>query len=169
MQSDTDDFPIFYPPGSCQQAKFERNDLQRANEIVFCSVLSMEEVKVSFDGEYKIRILDEEKAQRSVELERECSNFTGKIEDFSGKVSALLDVLDTHAGRIDVQKLRAIGLRMSCENEAENRIRQQRTMQAILSEKRNELDRYNGQYVSLQRIEGEQKLQLQKMTNSGSE
>ena len=55
---------------------------------------------------------------------------------------------------------------MSCENEAENRVRQQRTMQAILSEKRNELDRYNGQYLSLQRIDGEQKLQLQKLTSS---
>ena len=126
----------------------------------------MEEVKVSFDGEYKIRIFDEDKAKRSHELETECANFTSKIEDVSGKVNSLLDVLDTHAGRIDVQKLRAIGLRMSCENEAENRVRQQRTMQAILSEKRNELDRYNGQYLSLQRIDGEQKLQLQKLTSS---
>ena len=126
----------------------------------------MEEIKVSFDGEYKIRIFDEDKAKRSHELETECANFTSKIEDFSGKVNSLLDVLDTHAGRIDVQKLRAIGLRMSCENEAENRVRQQRTMQAILSEKRNELDRYNGQYLSLQRIDGEQKLQLQKLTSS---
>ena len=127
----------------------------------------MDGVKVSFDGEYKVRIFDEDKAQRSHELESECANFTSKIEDFSGKVNSLLDVLDTHAGRIDVQKLRAIGLRMSCESEAENRVRQQRTVQAILSEKRNALDRYNGQYLSLQRIESEQRLQLQKMTSSG--
>ena len=126
----------------------------------------MEDVKVSFDREYKIRIFDEDKSQRAHELEIECANFTSKIEDFSGKMNSLLDILNTHAGRIDVQKLRAIGLRMSCENEAENRIRQQRTMQAILSEKRNELDRYTGQYLSLQRIDGEQKLQLQKMTSS---
>ena len=114
------------------------------------------EVKVSFDGDYKIRIFDEDKAALP-RARNECA--TQQIEDFSGKVNSLLDVLDTHAGRIDVQKLRAIGLRMSCENEAENRVRQQRTMQAILSEKRNELtDTVN---TSLQRIDGEQKLQLQ--------
>ena len=123
-------------------------------------------MKVSFDGEYKVRIFDEDKAQRSHELETECANFTSKIVDFSGNVNSLLDVLDTHTGRIDVQKLRAIGLRMSCESEAENRVRQQRTLHAILGEKRNELDRYNSQYLSLQRIDSEQRLQLQKMTNS---
>ena len=126
----------------------------------------MDEVKVSFDGDYKIRIFHEDKANRSRELETECTSFTSKIEDFSGKVNSLLEVLDKNAVRIDVQKLRAIGLRMVCENEAENRVRQYRTIQAILSEKRNELDRYNGQCLSLQRIESEQKLYLQKMTNS---
>ena len=126
----------------------------------------MEEVNVSFDSEYKIRVFDEVKSRRASQLEAECSIFSEKINDFGSKVDSLIDLLETHASRIDVQKLRAIGLRMACESESENRVRQKRTQQAITSEKRNELDRYNGQYQSLQRIESEQKAALEKITST---
>jgi hypothetical protein len=70
----------------------------------------------------------------------------------------LVQVLESHATRIDEQKLRvrhssslssselilseqAIGLRMACENEAESRSRQKRTLQALINEKKAELDR----------------------------
>ena len=121
---------------------------------------------MSFDSEYKIRVFDEVKSQRASQLEAECSIFSEKINDFGSKVDSLIDLLETHASRIDVQKLRAIGLRMACESESENRVRQKRTQQAITSEKRNELDRYNGQYQSLQRIDSEQKAALEKITST---
>ena len=86
----------------------------------------MDEVKVSFDSEYKVRILDETRAKRASELEKESTGFVDKITTFQEKVSSLVEVLESHATRIDSKKLRAIGLRMATENEAEQRVRQQR-------------------------------------------
>lgn len=125
-----------------------------------------EKVKISFDNEYRIRVLDPVKFQKGEELERECSSFVEKIGSFSEKVNSLVEVLESHATRIDSQKLRGIGLRMSAENEAENRTRQQRALQAIINEKRAELDRYTAQYQSLERIESEQRATIEKITNA---
>ena len=100
-----------------------------------------EKIKISFDAEYKIRVLDAAKFKRGEEMEKECSSFVDKISSFSEKVNALVEILELHASRIDAQKLHAIGLRMASENEAEQRSRQQRALQAVINEKRAELDR----------------------------
>lgn len=63
-------------------------------------------VKICFDKEYKVRVLDPAKFNRSEELEKECGNFVEKITSFNEKVNGLVDVLDVHANRIDAQKLR---------------------------------------------------------------
>lgn len=63
-------------------------------------------VKISFDKEYKIRVLDPSKFQKGEELEKECSHFVEKLSSFNEKVNTLVDVLDSHAVRIDTQKLR---------------------------------------------------------------
>jgi uncharacterized protein YhaN len=67
-----------------------------------------EKVKITFDKEYKIRVLDPSKFQKGEELEKECANFVEKISSFNEKVNSLVDVLDSHANRIDTQKLRVI-------------------------------------------------------------
>jgi len=102
----------------------------------------MDEIKVSFDSEYKVRILDETRAKRAGELEKESTGFVDKISLFQDKVASLVEVLESHAQRIDSKKLRAIGLRMATENEADQRVRQQRSLEAMIKEKRGELDRY---------------------------
>lgn len=126
----------------------------------------MDDVKVSFDSEYKVRILDETRAKRAAELEKESTGFVEKISTFQEKVAALVEVLESHAQRIDSKKLRAIGLRMATENEADQRARQQRSLEAMIKEKRGELDRYVTQYQSLERIESEQNAQIEKLTNA---
>lgn len=126
----------------------------------------MDDIKVSFDSEYKVRILEETKSKRAAELEKESTNFVEKISLFSDKVNSLVDVLESHATRIDSKKLRAIGLRMAAENEADNRMRQQKSLEAAIKEKRGELDRYVTQFQSLQRIESEQNAQIEKLSNS---
>ena len=85
----------------------------------------MEGVKISFDTEHRVRVLDEASFKRSEELEKECSGFLDKIGTFGDKVNALVEVLEAHAQRIDAQKLKAIGLRMAAENEAEQRQKQE--------------------------------------------
>lgn len=89
-----------------------------------------------------------------------------EISDFNEKVNSLVDVLETHATRIDERKLKAIGLRMETENESEQRSRKQRSLQALIAEKKAELDRYNTQMQSLERIEAEQKALIEKMSSS---
>mmetsp|Transcript_48242 Transcript_48242/g.98544 ORF Transcript_48242/g.98544 Transcript_48242/m.98544 type:complete len:128 (-) Transcript_48242:169-552(-) len=125
-----------------------------------------DKVKITFDKEYKIRVLDPAKFDKGEELEKECSTFVEKISTFNDKVNTLVDILDVHANRIDAQKLRAIGLRISAENEAEQRTRQERALQTMINEKRAELDRHTLQLQSLERIESEQKAMLEKITNS---
>lgn len=72
-------------------------------------------VKITFDKEYKIRVYDPTKFQKTEELEKECSNFVEKISSFNEKVNTLVNVLDQHANRIDAQKLR-VGCHCVCKH-----------------------------------------------------
>mmetsp|Transcript_16788 Transcript_16788/g.28485 ORF Transcript_16788/g.28485 Transcript_16788/m.28485 type:complete len:128 (+) Transcript_16788:201-584(+) len=125
-----------------------------------------DKVKIVFDKEYKIRALDPTKFEKGEALEKECSNFVDKISSFNEKVNTLVDILDLHANRIDAQKLRAIGLRIAVENEAEQRTRQERSIQTMINEKKAELDRYTLQLQSLERIESEQRAMIERITQS---
>ena len=71
-----------------------------------------EKVKISFDKEYKIRVLEAAKFERGEELEKECSSFTEKISTFNEKVNTLVNILEDHANRIDTQKLRVTSLEL---------------------------------------------------------
>ncbi len=119
-------------------------------------------VQVYFDKDYKIRLLDPTRFEKSEQLEKECGSFVEKIGSFNEKIHTLVEVLEAHATRIDAQKLRvcriarpnaikikisqfsfvqAIGLRMAVENEVEHRHRQERALQTMINEKKAELDR----------------------------
>lgn len=65
-----------------------------------------DKVRINFDKEYKLRVLDPKKFEKGEELEKETSNFVGKISEFNEKVNSLVDILDSHANKIDTQKLR---------------------------------------------------------------
>jgi len=93
-----------------------------------------EKLKVCFDKEYKIRVLDPVKSERTEDLQSECTNFGEsmycikcycyyycccypncfylyilhfiEISSFSEKISSLVQILEVHANRIDTQKLR---------------------------------------------------------------
>ncbi len=69
-------------------------------------IMELEKAKITFDSEYKIRVLDPVKFQKGEELEKECSSFVDKVVTFSEKVNSLVEVLESHAQRIDAQKLR---------------------------------------------------------------
>ena len=125
-----------------------------------------EKVKICFDKEYKLRVYDPEKFDRGKELEAESNTFSGNISTFNEKVSALVEVLESHANRIDSQKLKAIGLRIATEQESEQRKAQKRALEMILNEKRAELDKYNSQLQALERIDAYQKAALEKISSA---
>ena len=57
---------------------------------------------------------------------------------------------------------------MAAENEAEQRDRKKKGLQALIAEKRAELDRYASQLQSLESISSEQTALLEKMSNVDS-
>lgn len=63
-------------------------------------------VQVFFDKDYKIRLLDPTKFEKSENLEKECGVFVDKIGSFNEKIHSLVEILESHAQRIDSQKLR---------------------------------------------------------------
>lgn len=125
-----------------------------------------QKVRICFDEDYKVRVLDPIKFKHAIELEKECSNFVEKITGFNEKINSLVEVLEIHASRIGERKLKAIGLRIASENESEQRVRKLRALQALIAEKKAELDRYITQHQSLERIEAEQKVLIEKMSSS---
>lgn len=68
--------------------------------------MSDSKVQFYFDKDYKIRVFDPVKFERSEEFEKACGEFVDKISGFNDKVNFLVDILETHANRIDQQKLR---------------------------------------------------------------
>jgi intraflagellar transport protein 20 len=69
-----------------------------------------DKIKISFDAEYRIRVLDPAKFTKGEDVEKECSSFVTKITTFHEKVNDLVKVLEEHADRIDSQKLRVCNL-----------------------------------------------------------
>merc|ERR1719335_1845390 len=78
----------------------------------------------------------------------------------------LVEVLDGESAKIEKEKLRAIGQRNRAEMEADSRRRRQQQMQAILAEKTTELERLVFQYNSLERVEHEHKVLIEKLSNN---
>ena len=79
--------------------------------------------------------------------------------------NSLIQLIWSH-GKLPVFPDQAIGLRMAAENEADQRARRMRSLQGLIAEKKAELDRYNTQFQSLERIEAEQRAVLEKMSSS---
>lgn len=67
-------------------------------------------VQLFFDKEYKIRVLDPVKFEKNEQLEKECGVFVEKIGSFNEKIHQLVEILESHAKRIDDQKLRVCKL-----------------------------------------------------------
>lgn len=91
-------------------------------------------MKICFDKDYKVRVLDPVKFEHAVGLEKESSVFVDskfyyrisrhqtkpllfislhlhvEISEFNDKVSSLVTVLETHAVRIDERKLKVRNL-----------------------------------------------------------
>ena len=65
-----------------------------------------DKVKLSFDSEYKVRVLDQVKFTAAEELQVESTQFVEKVSKFNDKVHNLVEILEAHAKRIDENKLR---------------------------------------------------------------
>ncbi|KAJ6657879.1 hypothetical protein lerEdw1_001799 [Lerista edwardsae] len=114
------------------------------------------EAGLHFDELNKLRILDPEVSQQTVELKEECKVFVDKIEEFKKIVGNLITLVDQLAKATENEKIKAIGARNLLKSIAKQREAQQQQLQALISEKKTQLERYRIEYQTLCKIEADQ-------------
>ncbi|XP_063812110.1 intraflagellar transport protein 20 homolog [Pseudophryne corroboree] len=117
---------------------------------------SLSEAGMHFDELNKLRILDPEVSQQTVELKEECKEFVDKIGDFQRIVGGLIDLVDQLAKETENEKMKAIGARNLLKSIAKQREAQQQQLHALIAEKKMQLERYRIEYDALCKVEAEQ-------------
>ena len=125
-----------------------------------------DKLSISFDEENRIRVLDPEKYRESDHLKGLSMQFITKVISLDENMSSLSECLDDFAVRIEKEKLRALGERNRWESEAENRKRKMMELNNYLNEKKAELERYNVELESLEKVEAEQKTLIDKLSSN---
>ncbi|XP_074642395.1 intraflagellar transport protein 20 homolog [Tubulanus polymorphus] len=109
-----------------------------------------------FDELNKIRVLEPDSAQQTSELKEECKDFVEKISDFQKIVGTFIETVDNVAKEVEKEKMKAIGSRNLLKSIAKQREAQQQQLQALIAEKKMQLERLRLQHESLQKEEIEQ-------------
>ncbi|CAH1232889.1 intraflagellar transport protein 20 homolog [Branchiostoma lanceolatum] len=109
-----------------------------------------------FDELNKIRVLDPEVSTTTTELKEECKDFVDKIAEFQKIVGSFIEMVDRLAKEVEKEKMKAIGNRNQLKSMAKQREAQEQQLQALISEKKTQLERYRIQYEALLKDEAEQ-------------
>jgi len=110
-----------------------------------------------------LHVMPPEQLQGAVSMQEECKEFLAKTKQFNDIVGDFIDVMESKSKVIEAEKLRAIGLANRVEHEKEVRKRKQLEVQAMINEKKAELERLNAQHESIVRVEAEQKALIEKV------
>ena len=113
-----------------------------------------------------LHVMPPEQLQGAVSMQEECKEFLAKTKQFNDIVGDFIEVMESKSKVIEAEKLRAIGLGNKVDHEKEVRKRKQLELQAMINEKKAELERLNAQHDSLSRVEAEQKALVEKLTNN---
>nr|XP_054748050.1 intraflagellar transport protein 20 homolog [Lytechinus pictus] len=79
-----------------------------------------------------------------------------EIGDFQHIVGGFIDKVDQLAKEVEKEKMKAIGSRNLLKSISKQREAQQQQLQALIAEKKTQLERYRIQYAALQKEEAEQ-------------
>ncbi|KAL1521536.1 hypothetical protein AB1Y20_021195 [Prymnesium parvum] len=129
------------------------------------SMQALAEYGVHADRE-GMHVLSPEQLQQSVAMQEECKEFLAKTRQFDTIVADFISVMESKSRVIESEKLKAIGLGNRVEHEKEVRKRKQVEMQAMINEKKAEIERLNTQLDSLSRVEADQKALIEKLKNN---
>ncbi|XP_046302932.1 intraflagellar transport protein 20 homolog isoform X1 [Marmota monax] len=99
------------------------------------------EAGLHFDELNKLRVLDPEVTQQTIELKEECKEFVDKIGQFQKIVGGLIELVDQLAKEAENEKMKAIGARNLLKSIAKQREAQQQQLQALIAEKKMQLER----------------------------
>ena len=126
------------------------------------------DVNITFDENNQIRVLSADKYRETENLKSECIDFLKKIMSFNDMVTTLTEVLEAQAQKIEDAKLKAIGARNKIEGEEDNRRKREQELKTLINEKKMMLERLTYQHESLSKVENEQKLTIEKLSNNES-
>jgi intraflagellar transport protein 20 len=136
---------------------------------------------ISIDDQYLIRVLDAEKFEEAKNLKDQCAQFLDsrinqlvlpctliflESSQFVISVNSFTSIMTEKAKQIESEKMNAIGYRNRVVGEKEERKRKQTETQALIIEKQAELERFQKQLDSVQRLELEQKNLLERLANN---
>lgn len=85
---------------------------------------------------------------------------------FNQLIKTLNEVLENHSKKIEKEKLKALGKRNQLYEEVESREKREQELRVLIREKKEELERLKFQSASLVKIETEQKIIIEKLSNN---
>mmetsp|Transcript_22247 Transcript_22247/g.55048 ORF Transcript_22247/g.55048 Transcript_22247/m.55048 type:complete len:130 (+) Transcript_22247:213-602(+) len=127
-----------------------------------------DERAITFDEQYRVRVLDAEKYNKTESLAESAKEFCDKVAQLNDIVKSVVEAVDQQAARTESEKLRAVGKRNQVAAEAEMRKRKKAEMQALRMEKQGEIDRLQAEYDSLLKVKAEQELLIAKLSDSSA-
>jgi hypothetical protein len=95
-----------------------------------------------------------------------CSCCWPEITQFNHLVNSITTVFEAHAAQIQTEKLKTIGLRNIIDMQRENQRRTEQRLSKAADATTAELERLSRTYESLLKVEGEQRLLIDKLSNS---
>lgn len=78
----------------------------------------------------------------------------------------MYEILESQSKKIEKEKLKALGKRNQLYEEVESREKKEQEFKVLIREKKEELERLRFQFNSLQKIENEQKIAIEKLSNN---
>uniref|UniRef100_A0A8C3NDA3 Uncharacterized protein n=1 Tax=Geospiza parvula TaxID=87175 RepID=A0A8C3NDA3_GEOPR len=109
-----------------------------------------------FDELNKLRVLEPEVAAQTAQLREQCRAFVDKTAEFQNIVGSLIELVDQLAKAVESEKMKAIGARNLLKSIAKQREAQEQQLQALIAEKKMQLERYRIEYETLCKIEADQ-------------
>jgi intraflagellar transport protein 20 len=118
---------------------------------------------ITFDEEYRIRVLDAEKYEASKSFRDNCAVFGSRVDTLKDMAQEYSQVLQRAAKSVEAEKLRAIGIRNRVAALREEREANKTEMDSLRAEKHRMLDSLGEEAKSLQLILDEQEAQLARL------
>jgi intraflagellar transport protein 20 len=85
---------------------------------------------------------------------------------FHQLIKSVNEILEGHSKKIEKEKLKALGKRNQVYEEQESRERRAQELKTLIQEKKEELERLRFQYTSFVKIEEEQRIVIDNLSNN---
>ena len=123
---------------------------------------------ITFDDEYRIRVLDAEKYEASQSFRDNCAVFDARVDSLKDMAQEYAQVFQKAAKSVEAEKLRAIGIRNRVAALREEREASKTECDSLKAEKLQTLDSLGEEAKSLQLVVDEQEAQLARLQGTAT-